>query len=201
MRRLARTVLVAAVALGAAVVPALAGVKVKERTSTYGIAGRSGEDLIAAMDRKGPRHGFLTRAIAQTRYSVGWTIEWGETRTACRVKRADGELSITYFYPKVTSPMSADLGRRWTRFMSGVRRHEQMHGTMARQMAKAVERSISGLTIRDDPGCVKARREAKRRMSAVYADYEARQVAYDAREHRTGGPVEKLITALEAGRR
>ena len=55
------------------------------------------------------------------------------------------------------------------------------------------------LTIDNDPGCRKARREAKGRMTAIYADYEARQIRFDAREHREGGRVEGLIEAL-AGR-
>lgn len=195
MRRPAFASIVMAAALVA--VPAHAGVKIVEKTSNYRISGRTGAELIAQMDRRGPRHGFLTRAIAQTRYSVSWTIEWGESRKACRIKSIDGDLAITYFYPTVTSSMSPDLKRRWSHFMTGVRRHESTHGTLARQMAKAVERSLSGLSVRNDPGCGKARREAKRRMQAIYDDYEARQVRFDKREHRNGGPVEKLITALE----
>ena len=81
---------------------ASADVKVTEKTRNYAIAGKSGAALLDAMDRRGPKHGFLTRAIAQTRYSVSWKIEWGETRTACRVKRVEGELAITYTYPRVT---------------------------------------------------------------------------------------------------
>ena len=36
-------------------------------------------------------------------------------------------------------------------------------------------------------------------MTAIYAEYEARQIKFDAREHRDGGRVEGLIEAL-AGR-
>ena len=53
--------------------------KVTEKTGSYAVAGRSGAALLGAMDRRGPKHGFLTRAIAQTRYAISWTIEWGET--------------------------------------------------------------------------------------------------------------------------
>ena len=42
----------------------------------------------------------------------------------------------------------------------------------------------------------KARAETKRRMQKIYAEYEARQVRFDAREHRRGGPVERLIDRL-----
>jgi predicted secreted Zn-dependent protease len=174
---------------------AIAGVKVSERTRNYEVAGQTGATLLAAMDRRGPKHGFLTRAIAQTRYSVSWTIEWGETRTYCRVKSIDGELDITYTYPNAHK-LPPGLERRWARFLAGVRKHERTHGDMARQMTRAVEKSVTKLTITNDPGCRKARAEVKGRMTAIYADYEARQIKFDAREHREGGPVEGLIEKL-----
>jgi predicted secreted Zn-dependent protease len=67
---------------------------------------------------------------------------------------------------------------------------------MARQMARTVEKSVAKVSVDDDPGCRKARAEAKGRMTAIYADYEARQIKFDAREHREGGRVEGLIGAL-----
>lgn len=177
---------------------AAAGVKVSEKTRNYEVAGKTGAALLAGMDRHGPKHGFLTRAIAQTKYSVSWTIEWGETRTACRVKSVDGELDITYTYPSAGS-LSPGLQGRWGRFLAGVKKHEKTHGDMARQMARAVEKSVARLSVDNDPGCRKARNEVKRRMAAIYADYEARQNKFDAREHRDGGPVEKLIDRLLGG--
>jgi predicted secreted Zn-dependent protease len=176
--------------------PAMAGVTVAESQKTYAISGASGIALLQAMDKTGPKHGFLTRAIAQTSYSVSWTIEWGETRTACRVKRAEGKLDITYTYPRVANSLSPRMQKRWNTFLLGVRRHEAHHGQMARQMAHAAEKSVAGMTIRNDPGCRKSRKEVKRRMSAVYADYEARQIRFDSKEHKGGGKVEDLIEAL-----
>ncbi len=175
---------------------ASAEVRVTEKTGSYAISGRSGAALLDAMDRRGPKHGFLTRAIAQTRYAMSWKIEWGESAKSCRVRRLAGELAITYTYPHVSGRLPADLHRKWATFLAGVQNHEQMHGRLARQMARAAEKSVGRLTVANDPGCRKGRREAKRRMNAVYADYEARQLAFDAREHRSGGPVEHLIEEL-----
>ena len=189
----ARIVLFAACAAIAG--EAAAGVKVSEKTRSYEIAGNTGAALLAAMDRHGPKHGFLTRAIAQTRYSVSWTIEWGETRAACRVKSIEGTLDIIYTYPGAAG-LPPGLERRWARFLAGVRKHEKAHGDMARQMARAVEKSVARLSIDNDPGCRKTRREVKDRTAAIYAAYEARQIKFDVREHREGGRVEALIEAL-----
>ena len=177
---------------------AVAGVKVSEKTRGYEISGQTGAALLAAMDRRGPKHGFLTRAIAQTRYSVSWTIEWGETRAACRVKSIDGKLDIIYTYPTAGS-LPPGLQSRWARFLAGVKKHERVHGDVARQMARTVEKSVAKVYVASDPSCRKARAEVKERMAAIYADYEARQIKFDAREHREGGPVEGLIDRLVGG--
>jgi len=174
---------------------AAAGVKVSERTRGYEITGRTGTALLAAMDRRGPKQGFLTRAIAQTSYSVSWRIEWVETRTACRVKSVDGELDITYTYPDARG-LPRGLQRRWARFLAGVKKHEKTHGDTARQMVRSIEKSVARVSVDNDPGCREARAEVKRRTAAIHANYEARQIDFDAREHREGGRVERLIDGL-----
>lgn len=175
---------------------ASASVRVSEKTRHYRISGKTGPALPKAMDRRGPKHGFLTRAIAQTSYSLAWNLEWAETAGACRVKRVDGVVSVTYTFPQPVDSLSPAMKRRWRTFFAGVRRHERMHGEIARQMARAVETSLSGLAIGGDPGCRRTRREARRRMAAIYAEYELKQNRFDARDHRDGGPVERLIDAL-----
>lgn len=175
---------------------ASAAVKVTEKTRYYPIKGTTGAALLKAMDGRGPKHGFLTRAIAQTGYSVVWKIEWSETAKACRVSRVNGELAVTYTFPQATGNLSPEMKRRWRIFLAGVKKHERTHSVMARRMVNAVEKSLSKLTVRNDPGCRKTRREANRRKAAIYADYEARQNRFDAREHRDGGYVQRLIDAF-----
>ena len=175
---------------------AAAGVKVGVKTNYYEISGKNGEALIAAMDRKGPKHGFLTRAIAQTRYEVGWDLEWTERAGTCRVRKVAGDLSITYTYPKVSGGMDGALGKRWNRFMGGVRKHEETHGSIARQMVAAAEKAIARISTKNDPGCSRIRNEVKRRVNEIYAEYEAKQIRFDEVEHKDGGNVEKLIVSL-----
>ena len=67
--------------LGIAIVPLVAAdanadVSVKTKTGTYYIGGKDGNALLDAMDRLGPKHGFLTHAIAQTSYTIAWDIDW-----------------------------------------------------------------------------------------------------------------------------
>jgi predicted secreted Zn-dependent protease len=175
---------------------ASAGVKVSVKNTTYQISGKTGAALVDAMDRKGPKHGLLARAIAQTRYSVGWDIQWANSKSTCKVKSALGRLDITYVYPAISGPATPGLKRSFHRFLKGVRQHEEQHGKIARDMVTAAERSIRGVAIKGDSNCARARAEAKRRVAEIYARYEAKQVAFDEREHRPGGHVESLVSSL-----
>lgn len=180
--------------------PASAGIKVSTVEQAYQIRGQTGAELLAQMDRRGPRHGLLTRAVAQTRYSISWDVVWVRQGGACRVESADGVLSITHIYPQVASPAPRSLQRRWKEFMAGVREHEQKHGKIALQMARAAERSAKSVAFARDPYCRRSRAEVNRRIGAVYAAYEQQQADFDDIEHRENGPVERLISRLVYGR-
>lgn len=180
---------------------ALAQAKVSITTKYYDVAGRSGVALIKAMDKKGPRHGFMTRAIAQTSYTVGWEFTWSREGKSCRLAEADGTLDMTYTYPNAGEGIDPGLQKRWKRFMAGVRKHEEQHGRLAREMVAVAERSVKNVKFGQDPRCNRAQAEAKRRIATVYAKYEARQIAFDKREHSEGGNVEHLLYGLMKGDR
>jgi predicted secreted Zn-dependent protease len=175
---------------------AAADVTVQNQTKTYPVRGSTGENLIDQMNRHGPRHGFVARAIAQTKYTVSWDIVWKKTDRECRVARADAVLSIDYTYPALASQVDPKLKRRWATFMAGVRKHEETHGRNAVRMVNEAQKAATGLSMPADAGCRTASAEVKRRVNAIYARYEAKQVAFDQREHRDGGPVERLVEAL-----
>lgn len=178
---------------------ALAKTEVAVKTKYYDVSGKNGVALIKAMDKKGPRHGFMARAIAQTSYTVGWEFTWAREGKSCRLAEADGTLDMTYTYPKVGSEVDRGLQKRWKRFMAGVRKHEEQHGKLARDMVASAERSLKGVNFGRDPKCARAQAEAKRRIASVYAKYEARQIAFDKREHSEGGNVEHLLYGLMKG--
>lgn len=184
------------VVMGLMTAEAAAGVKTVVKVDTYRITGDSGEALMQAMDRKGPRHGFLTRAIAQTRYSVAWTLGWSVEDRRCRLKSADVVLSVNYRFPTLSGPTPAALKARWAKFMIGVRKHEETHGRIARQMAARAQKTVLKVAVDDDPSCWKAKRRVSEIVHSIYADYEARQQRFDALEHQPGGPVDKLVGAL-----
>ncbi|MGE0283178.1 MAG: DUF922 domain-containing protein [Rhizobiaceae bacterium] len=196
--KITRLGFVATAALAAATTIAAAE-QVKVNTKTYTIAGANGAELYQSMVRRGPRHGFVSRAIAQTSYTVEWQAEVVAAGRSCRVVRALPILSITYTYPQPSRPLSSAMSRRWQRFMAGVKKHEQRHGSIAREMVRAAETAVKGLKMDNDPGCRKTRVEVKKRADKIYAGYEARQLKFDAAEHRDGGNIDKLILSLVKG--
>lgn len=192
-----RTLLIAGMA-ACLVAPgtAQAGIKVKSTIKTYMISGADGEALLAQMDRKGPKHGLLTRAIAQTRYAITWDIAWSSSESGCRVEDASAKVDVTYTYPRVASKLSPAMAARWNAFLRGVRKHEEMHGTIARRMVSAAEKAVLAVSIKKDRNCRKARAEVRRRIDAIYAKYEAQQRRFDDVEHRDGGNVSRLVDRL-----
>jgi predicted secreted Zn-dependent protease len=172
---------------------AMAGTRVVVTTQTYSVSGATSTALLDAMDRSGPRRGFMTRAIAQTSYTVDWNLKVKRAGDTCRLVDADGTLHLTYIFPQVASPMAPQLKRRWRRFFAGVQAHEHTHGRIARAMVAASRKAVVGISTMADPACGKTRIEAQRRIKAVYAKFEAEQNAFDVREHGRGGRVERLV--------
>lgn len=193
MRRLAIPFcLVACLGCGAAA----AAPKVTVKTTSFDIAGRTGADLLRELDKRGPKHGFLTRAIAQTRYQLNSGAEFKYARGVCSVVRPAVRLDITYIYPRLTGSVPSSLRKRWNAFMAGVKKHEETHGRIARQMAVEAEQALSRLKARDDSGCTRIRSAMKRTVDGIVDKYEMRQRQFDEAEHRDNGPVARLVSRL-----
>lgn len=170
--------------------------RITEKVEYYSINGKTGADLLRDMNRKGPRHGFLTKAIAQTRYTTTPRGDMYNANGVCRVKDGGVSMAITYIYPQPRQTLSGDLARRWRIFQADNVRHEKMHGVIARELAGRLDSTIRDFTMKDGKYCGRAMAKLKRDVREIYDKYEARQVAFDEREHRDGGPVEKSIRVL-----
>lgn len=175
---------------------ASAAPKVTTKTTTFPISGASGKALVGQLERKGPRHGYTSRAIAQTRYTMNTEADWTHADGICAVTKPKVRLDITYIYPRVEGPVSSSLKLRWSAFMSGIRKHEEVHGRIARQMAGEADRAVAGLRVSDGRSCGKLRAQMKRVVAAIVARHEERQRKFDNAEHRGGGNVEGLLKRL-----
>ena len=162
----------------------------------YPVRGTTGLQLIEEMDRIGPKQGFMSRAIAQTVYSLQYGADYSASGGVCRVRKARVKLDITQIFPEPADKLPPPLARRWTRFMAGVHQHENTHVRIAHDLADISERTILRTVTHDDPNCRRMRTLLKRTIRGIYAAYDAKQNAFDQKEHRPGGHIEKLVMAL-----
>lgn len=186
---------VCAIGLGLAQA-AHAAERVTVKTTAYTIAGKTGAELYASMVKYGPRHGLLSRAIAQTSYKVDWDAKFTATDGVCRVAYAKPKLALTYAYPKPSDSLSPAVRSRWAKFMAGVRKHEETHGRYAKQMVTAAALVVKDIKMPGDSSCRKTKAEVQRRANKVYAIYEAKQMLFDKTEHRERGNIDRLIRGL-----
>lgn len=170
--------------------------KVTVKTKHYDVRGKTGAEVLRQINRKGPRHGFLVRAIAQTQYTLSYGFETVQSAKDCRIRKVRVKMDIVYVYPRLKGKVSKNLNRRWKRFLNGVRVHEEVHGKLAKQMAAATEKTLLATRVKGKRGCRKIKRVAKRNADKVFKKYERMQVTFDKKEHRDKGNVERLVVAL-----
>lgn len=170
--------------------------RITEKTEYYEISGKTGADLLLDMNRRGPRHGFMTKAIAQTRYEVRPQGHLANDKGICRIKGAGVTMKITFIYPKPRGTLDRDLARRWKLFQADNVRHEETHGRIARELAAEADGYVRRFAVKDGRSCWKALSQFEREIKALYARYQKKQAAFDLKEHRKGGAVDKSILVL-----
>lgn len=175
---------------------ALAQSRVTEATKYYSITGKTGMELFWDMNRRGPRHGFLTKAIAQTQFKTGYTGDFIYENGVCRAKNASFKLQITYVYPQPKTRLEGPLARRWKAFQATNFAHEREHGRIAKKMAASIGRKLKTFRVADKRSCDRPIAKLAKEIDAIIIAQNVEQKAFDTREHRKGGPVEKSILAL-----
>ncbi|MBX3571265.1 MAG: DUF922 domain-containing protein [Mesorhizobium sp.] len=175
---------------------AAARADVSVKTKYYDIKGKTGLELFYDMNRKGPRHGFLTKAIAQTQFKTDIKGDLVHSNGVCRTRGAKMVMQITYVYPRPVDKLDPSLARRWKKFQASNVVHEEMHGRLAKKMVADVNRAMRGFKLADGQSCRKANAKLMKELDRIIVAYNKSQVDFDKREHRDGGPVEKSVLAL-----
>lgn len=194
MRVFAKLGIVVGAALMASTLAVRADVTVK--TKYYDIKGKTGLELFYDMNRKGPRHGFLTKAIAQTQFKTDIKGDLAYSNGVCHARGAKMVMEITYVYPRPVDKLPPALSRRWKRFQATNVAHEEMHGRLAKKMVGDVNRTLRGFRMADGQSCRAANAKLMKELDRIVVAYNKSQVDFDKREHRDGGPVEKSVLAL-----
>lgn len=190
----------ASLLIAALPLPAMAGWKPVYRTVTYPVDGDSGIALYESIGHRGPVIGKgKIRAIAHTGFKLTWTRKYETVNGACLLSVAVPKLVITTTLPKARKKLSGPVAEKFARFVAGIAEHERYHGVLIEEMTRKIEAATLGLTVADDPGCVKIKAVMNERLGALSREQQQLSNAFDAREMAPGGTIQLLVLALVNG--
>jgi predicted secreted Zn-dependent protease len=170
-----------------------------EVVKTYVISGKTGFELYESIGKHGPEVKGGKRTIAYTDFKLTWSRDYRADGNSCVLASARPNLTITYILPKPSAKLAEPLRSNWERFISGIREHEQTHGSFIRDLVKGIEAATVGMTVADDPKCTKIKAELKRRLTALFEAYKRKNHDFERDEMSEGGNVHRLILALVNG--
>ncbi len=170
-----------------------------ENVQPYSVAGKTGAELYASIGERGPKVGNSGRAIAFTNFKLTWTRKYEPQGNACVLAVARPKLIITYVLPKPAERLPAPVVKKWETFISGVHKHELVHGDLIKDMVKKIEAVSVGLSVADDPKCQKIRTELTARLGELSRSQRQQSRDFDRAELSNGGNIHQLVLALING--
>lgn len=174
------------------------GWKPAEQIKTYAISGTSGIELYRSIGERGPQAG--VQAVAHTTFKLTWRRDYRpQPDGACILATARPNLTIIYTWPKAPAKLSPDVAASWQRFISGVEKHERVHGEHILDMVKKIEAYSVGLRAENDPACQKVRSVLQQRLGELSNEQRQRGRDFDRDELSNGGAVHQLILTLVNG--
>ncbi|WP_420360853.1 DUF922 domain-containing Zn-dependent protease [Agrobacterium rubi] len=169
-----------------------------EQIKTYAITGNTGFALYESIGERGPQAG--VQAVAHTTFKLTWRRDYRpQPDGACVLATARPNLTIIYTWPKAPAKLSPDVAASWHRFISGVEKHERVHGAHILDMVKKIEAFSVGLRAENDPKCQKVREVLQARLGELSNEQRQRGRDFDRDELSNGGAVHQLILALVNG--
>ncbi len=169
-----------------------------EQIKTYPITGSSGIELYRSIGERGPQAG--VQAVAHTTFKLTWRRDYRpQADGACVLATARPHLTIIYTWPKAPAKLPSDVAASWQRFISGVEKHERVHGEHILDMVRKIESYSVGLRAEDDPKCQKVRAVLQQRLGELSNEQRQRGRDFDRDELSNGGAVHQLILALVNG--
>ncbi|WP_300138843.1 DUF922 domain-containing protein [Pseudodesulfovibrio sp.] len=168
MRRL--TPLLALLALLLTPVRAGAGVTVSTSEDHYVVEGSTRAQISRFYQQR------ETRSAASARPSFKYSYTWRQQGGMCTVTDVKVHLHLLYTYPRLASATGRRTAQWWNDTLKQLTIHERIHGDIARDAAKELEREL--LRIRDVP-CSAIKEKVKYRAERVFQDHQRRQEDYD----------------------
>ena len=177
-----------------AISAAEARVTIRETTKFYNIRAKNAQGVFNQISRNGLMRRGIQHAVATTviKMKINYTNKVRGRR--CVVKDVRVKLTLVYSYPRWRNikQSSKSSRKKWRRYYKQVVRHEKEHGSLAKKMARNVERSARKLTGRTSRNCKDLTRKLKRSFNKINRQHDRQQKAFDKREHRRNSHIMKL---------
>jgi predicted secreted Zn-dependent protease len=186
-----RTIPALSVCLAVAVTAASAQSQPPIAESTYAVSGTTGLELYTSISKNGPNGG---GHVAQTKFKLTWKRLFDERGGSCYLVHAKPQLSINQTYPKPKNRLSADMQRRWDKFMRAAREHEHTHARMVAEMVRTTEAALAGSFEANDRTCAKVKKSVAAKIDQGYQAHRERSRAFDKQELSFGG---RMLVVLE----
>ncbi|WP_426232566.1 DUF922 domain-containing Zn-dependent protease [Pararhizobium sp. DWP3-4] len=180
-------------------IPAHADWQAVENVQVYTVGGKTGAELYASIGGRGPKIGNAGRAVAVTNFKLTWTRKYEPKGNSCVLAVARPKLIITYVLPKPAERLPGPVAKKWETFISGVHKHELVHGDLIKDMVKKIEAVSVGFTVANDPKCQKIRTELTARLGELSRSQRQQSRDFDRAELSNGGNIHQLVLALING--
>jgi|UPI0004AF56B2 predicted secreted Zn-dependent protease len=179
---------------------AQAGGRTIEQEKPYAITGASGAELYSSIGQNGPAVGSSgRRVIAHTFFTLTWSRNYVPQGGGCTLVSATPKLTITYTLPKPANALAPAVQKRWDVFIDGIRRHEKVHGDHMKAMLKRIEATTIGVSVPNDPGCQKIRKQIQTPLSEASLAQRQESSEFDRVEMGPGGNIQRLVLGLVNG--
>jgi len=117
-----------------------------------------------------------SKNAATTRSSFKYSYTWRQKGSMCTVSDVKVHLHLLYTYPRLADSTGQHTAQWWNETLKKLTIHEHIHGDIARDAAKELEREL--LRIRDVP-CSDIKDKVRYRADRVFQDHQRRQEDYD----------------------
>lgn len=175
---------------------AYAGWQAIEKVEHYSISGQTGAALYQSIGQKGPEIGKNIRTIAHTNYTLTWSRKYKTDDGNCTLVSAKPKLTITYTLPKPAQKLPAETAEKWAVFLAGIEKHEHIHGDYIKDMVHKIEAFSVGMSVGNDPKCVKFKIEFNKKLTELFQEQRQRGRDFDRSDMAQGGNIHQLILGL-----
>lgn len=157
--------------------PCWADVVTTTNTEYYSVDGVSRNEIVKNLKKQSPIKQNGKTFYGHTQSKIRYDLSWVRRGKQCTIKKITIHLTITYKYPKLTQRPNTKTMKWWKKNLKGLEEHELIHGKIALDGAKALDRTFKDLKKYD---CTNIKSKVKALGKYNLQELRKKQKAYDS---------------------